>query len=406
MTLTSARPRDPFIGGFFDDAGLDFETRGVLGHAVYGAAEPGEVLAALAVVADGDHDAWAQAWRTLGGRVLADADAQLAAGHRVSACGSYLRAATYLGQATNALVGAGRDDELLSSFRDHRRAWEAYLASAPLVAEAVQIPYEGTTLPGYLVRPVGDVVARRTLVMTNGSDGSISDLVLSGGIAAHERGYTVLVYDGPGQQSMLFERKTTFRPDWEAVLTPVVDFALTRAEVDGSRIAHYAISQGGYWLPRALTAEHRAKAAIADPGVVDVSTSWTGHLPPPMMELLAAGKTDDFDSYMSAGMSPEVARLWAYRAAPYGQSGYAATVAAVQQYRLGDAAASITTPLLVTSPEGEQFWPGQSEQLVAAVSGATLVPFTQAEGANLHCQPMARALTDQRMLDWLDGVLG
>ena len=47
MTLTSARPRDPFIGGFFDDAGLDFETRGVLGHAVYGAAEPGEVLAAL-----------------------------------------------------------------------------------------------------------------------------------------------------------------------------------------------------------------------------------------------------------------------------------------------------------------------------------------------------------------------
>lgn len=406
MTQPAESSRNPFVGGFFADEGFDFETRGVLGHAVYGAAEPGEVLAALAVVADGDQAAWADAWRTLGGRVLADADAQLAAGHAVSACGSFLRAATYLGQATNALVGADRDTELLSAFRDHRRAWEAYLATSPFVSESVAIPYAGTTLPGYLIRPAGDVVARRTLVLTNGSDGCISDLWLSGGVAALERGYTVLVYDGPGQQSMLFERKTTFRPDWEAVLTPVIDFAVSRPEVDGDRIGLYAISQGGYWLPRALSTEHRAKAAIADPGVVDVSTSWTGHLPASMLDLLASGDTADFDALMKAGMPPESARVWAYRAAPYGQAGYAATLAAVQQYRLGDAAASISTPLLVTSPDGEQFWPGQSEQLVAAVAGATLLPFTKAEGANLHCQPLARALTDQRMLDWLDDQLG
>ena len=37
---------------------------------------------------------------------------------------------------------------------------------------------------------------------------------------------------------------------------------------------------------------------------------------------------------------------------------------AVREYRLDtDVAAGITTPLLITSPEDEQFWPGQSEQL-------------------------------------------
>ena len=29
-------------------------------------------------------------------------------------------------------------------------------------------------------------------------------------------------------------------------------------------------------------------------------------------------------------------------------------------------------------------------------------PFTQAEGASYHCQPLARELTEQRMFDWLD----
>ena len=33
----------------------------------------------------------------------------------------------------------------------------------------------------------------------------------------------MFAFDGPGQQSMLFERGVPFRYDWEAVLTPVID---------------------------------------------------------------------------------------------------------------------------------------------------------------------------------------
>jgi hypothetical protein len=33
---------------------------------------------------------------------------------------------------------------------------------------------------------------------------------------------------------------------------------------------------------------------------------------------------------------------------------------------------------------------------------STLVRFTEAEGADFHVQPLARALTEQRMFDWLD----
>lgn len=49
----------------------------------------------------------------------------------------------------------------------------------------------------------------------------------------------------------LWKQKLYFRPDWEKVITPVVDYALTRKEVDPQRIAIQGISQGGYWVPRA-----------------------------------------------------------------------------------------------------------------------------------------------------------
>lgn len=99
---------------------------------------------------------------------------------------------------------------------------------------------------------------------------------------------------GPGQGYALWRQGLSFRPDWEHVITPVVDFALSRAGVDPKRIAIQGISQGGYWVPRAVAFEKRIATAVADTGVVDVSTSWTATLPPPMMELLKAGRKDEF----------------------------------------------------------------------------------------------------------------
>jgi hypothetical protein len=65
---------------------------------------------------------------------------------------------------------------------------------------------------------------RPTLVMNLGSDEAITGLWSQGAEGALERGYNVVLYEGPGQQSMLFERGIPFRHDWEKVLTPVVDF--------------------------------------------------------------------------------------------------------------------------------------------------------------------------------------
>jgi pimeloyl-ACP methyl ester carboxylesterase len=229
-----------------------------------------------------------------------------------------------------------------------------------------------------------------------------------GAAAALRRGYNVLTFYGPGQGLALLEQNLYFRPDWEAVVTPVVDFALTLPEVDPARIALVGISQGGYWAPRAVAFEHRIAACVADPGVIDVSTSWLRALPPPMLELLKGGQKAEFDQYMAEGLKedPAAAAEIAFRMRPFGMSSYYDVYAAVQQYNLTDVVGQIRCPMLITSPEGEQFWPGQSEQLHNALtSPKQLVEFTAAEGADLHCEPKNPGLRAQRILDWLDATL-
>jgi dipeptidyl aminopeptidase/acylaminoacyl peptidase len=104
--------------------------------------------------------------------------------------------------------------------------------------------------------------------------------------AALERGYNCLAFDGPGQGGVLRQREVPFRPDWEAVVTPVLDFALKRPEVDPERIALMGRSFGGYLAPRAASAEHRLAALVADPGQFDLFEAAMSRVPQEMREAI------------------------------------------------------------------------------------------------------------------------
>ncbi|MGV9827712.1 alpha/beta hydrolase family protein [Gordonia sp. NPDC003429] len=390
------------IRPFSNNPDFDADIRGALGKGVGGAGDPGEILAAVAHVDKNDHEAWFDAWLALGDRVATTANSSATAGHTVSAAGAYLRASAYYANAVDA-ASALADDRLGATFDKQMSAWEQFIVQTPANVTEIAIPYEDRALRGWLFRPAGP--AALTLVIVNGSDGSLASLWGGSGAAALARGYNVVVFDGPGQQSELFQKGTSFRPDWEHVLTPVYDFISGIEGIDPARIAAYGISQGSYWVTRALAFEHRFAAAITDPGIVDVATSWTSHIPHNLLKLLDEGKTEKFDKEMAFGMkfSPTTNRTWQFRARPYGTPGYAETIATVRRYTVAEVAGQITTPLLILSPENEQFWPGQAEQLAALTSTvSTVVRFTAAEGADGHCQPLARTLTAQRMFDWLD----
>jgi hypothetical protein len=393
-------------GAFFSDSDFDFEARLALGAAATGTGDVGLVLATLEKIVEGDPESWFTAWTASADSLAQRGQHALATGDRRTGAWALLAAAAAYGKAL--VVADGLPDQSVAepTFRRHRRCWESVVESSDGAWVHADVPYQDRLLPGFLLRPDAAGLPRPTLVMTNGSDGALPGLLGYGAAEALARGWNAFLYDGPGQQTLLYAG-IPFRHDWEAVLTPVLDALVARDDVDASALLGYGVSQAGYWVTRAIAFERRLRAAVVDPGVVDISVAWTSNLPQPLLELLHAGNREAFNQAMATiDENPEVARRFRFRARPYGITDPFDLFTEVEKYQVRDVAGGISTPLLILDPADEQFFPGQAEELHGLLSQTSdVLRFTRDEGANFHCQPLGRQLSNLQMLDWLEAHL-
>ncbi|MCA9877100.1 MAG: alpha/beta hydrolase, partial [Thermomicrobiales bacterium] len=408
----AANPVVASVPHVFQHADMQFQFLIALGGVYERTADAGELFATAAQITDGDFDSWFDAFTAIAERMQGIAEASEAAGDLVSAREAWLRASTYYGQAYFFTYGTQQPDRIADVWGQAADAFERFALLLQPAAAPVQIPYEDTTLPGFVLLVDDSGEPRPWLIMNNGSDGLMADMWAQGAAAGLRRGYNVLLFDGPGQGAALWRQNLHFRPDWEQVITPVVDFLVARPDVDPEKIVIIGVSQAGYWVPRALAYEHRLAAAVANPGVVNVGASWAAHMPPGTVEeLLNTPEAErqqiaaEINQGVAEGMqeSTEFRFTVRMRMNPYGVSDFAALLVDIAGYTLTEAEMQqITTPLLIADPEGEQFWPGQSRQLYDGVAGPKeLLVFTAAEGADLHCQPKANGLANQRFFDGL-----
>jgi hypothetical protein len=264
---------------FPDNPHFWFETLRVIAADEYGGSLVGEALAVAARIKPDDYDSWYEAWNAMADRVAGEADDQLRRGHKVSARDGYLRASNYYRSSEFYLHGNPRDPRIARAYRGSADCYKACAGLFDPPIEPVEIPYEGTTLPGYFHRPDHPSSPRTTIIMHSGFDGSAEEMHFGGARAAVERGWNALAFDGPGQFGPLHREGLTFRSDWEKVVTPVVDFALKRAEVDPKRIALMGASLGGMLAPRAAAFEKRIAALIADDGLYDYAAAQLARIP-------------------------------------------------------------------------------------------------------------------------------
>ena len=394
---------------FMEHEQMDFETQILLGCCHYGAADAGEILATVERIPSGDFEQWYQEWLALAERMQGNCRAV----RRLRTFGEReegFSARRYLFFSIGCFIDGTKDPSRgVPAWKRHLTCWELFCSNLNPAAEKVSIPYEGISMPGYLFLPDQSGGPWATIIFNNGSDGPTSAMWTSGVAAALERGYAALVFDGPGQNAMLWLQHIPFRPDWEKVITPVVDFLLQRQDLDPKRIALSGISQGGYWVLRALAFEHRIAAGIVDPGVMDVSVTFFRELPPEMRDLLEAGAEKEFNAFMEEGLrqaGDAVRQNVEWRMKPYLTKSFFQMFKMVRQYNVRDVIRQIQCPLFIADPDDEQFWPGQSQEVYdALVCPKILVRFTAEEGANWHCEPKARALYDQRLFDWLASVM-
>src|ERR1017187_3147177 len=392
----------------FKDNSFAFEFVRNLGFVYYGGADLGEMMAAAGRIKEGDFESWFAEWDKLAHRILSRAKSSLAAGHLESARQQHLRASTYFRMAEFYLHGDPTDTRILT---ESKASQEAYAEAVRLTGptwEPVQIPYEGTTLPGYFYKVDDSGKPRPTLIFHGGFDSSLEELFYFGAAGAIRRGYNCLTFDGPGQGSPMREHKVLFRPDWEKGVTPVVDCALSREDVDGDNLSLMGMSLGGYFAACTVAFEHRFRAAIFFDGVYDFSDSLLATMPKEAVAALNAGELNKCEEITYERMEEDTNLRWYVTQGiwSFGAKGLLDFVKKTKQLTMDGIAKQIRCPCLVLEAEGDMFFVNQPQQIYEALqSPKQLFKFTSEDGAENHCQSGALAYFHEVVFDWLDVTL-
>lgn len=385
----------------FSDGYFDYNFAKFLGLATYSGAEIAECFETAARIKDGDVESWIEAWTATARRVEAYAENAIKGGHKVSAKEAWLRATTYYQAAF--FFTLDQDPRKAQLYEKHTGCFQSAgkLFDPPL--EVLSIPYEGKSLFGYFLRV--DDKPRPTVLIQMGADGSSEQIYFSGGgAAALRRGYNALIFEGPGQTgTFMRDRSITYRYDWEVPVRAVVDYALTRKEVDPQKIALIAYSLGGYFGPRAAAFEKRLAACICSGLVPSAMELGSGRF-----EALRAMKESSNTDYNHSQKYVLFEHMHKY-GFHNGTDDLDKLKTFWEKLTLYGLEDQITCPLLVVqaAAEGErqtQLAKDFFDKLPNPQNKFRLT--TEDDAAEMHCQKGNAMLLHAIEFDWLDDVLG
>ena len=217
--------------------------------------------------------AWCRLWMERAAVREREAREMEKAGRNMSAAEAHVRASL----AYHFAQFVYHEDLALKAEAQKRKV-AAYRRGAPYLdppAERVEIPWPGgNILPGTLRIPEA---AKRDggapcIVLVAGLDSTKEEFYTLEEVL-HSRRMATFAFDGPAQGE---NADIQMRPDFEAVVSVVMDFLTADARLDSSRIGALGVSLGGYYAPRSLALEPRLRAGVGVCGPYDMAEIWAG----------------------------------------------------------------------------------------------------------------------------------
>lgn len=370
---------------YFRNADLDYFLQYALACQTYQGSTYGECFQAASQVREDDLESWVQAWSAVAGGAETTARQAEASGHRLSASGAYLRAATY--HAVALVCVSPRETRFKPIYETFQSSFRKFAALQEVPLEAVSLPFDGKALPGYFWRAPG-AGKRPTLIMLG--DRFAEEMYVWGGApAAHRRGYNVLLIDLPGQGITPFDG-LSMTASAEKPVGAMVDYLLSRDDVDPSRIALFGMAASGYMAVRAAAFEKRISACIADAPVDDMERLMTAEAPSDVSANEAALRSVLFDFAAWQGGKARLSDLFD-----------------LFKSMKVDEVRAIACPMLCLVSAGEV-----AERIRQARTIYEALPnprsafrlFTAEEGADAHNQANNLSLLHETVFDWLDDI--
>ncbi|RVX67455.1 hypothetical protein B0A52_08808 [Exophiala mesophila] len=392
------------------DPSFHFELLRVIAGARGLGADVGEVLNVCEKIVPGDFESWYREFRDLGAWVESTIDEDR--DDKVSLRDAYWRASRYHFASAFFFQKESEDDRASTIFDRWRALFQKGTRHMEIPPEYLTLNADGFQIPVILFKCATDDKPRPVLIIGNGLDGSMEEMFHMNGIQALERGYHVVLYEGPGQPSVRRAQNIGFIHDWERVVTPIVDHLQSLSYVQSNQITLFGNSLGGYLAARAAAFEQRLAAVILVDGLYDLGDGLDDMYGSEILKIYQEGDQEGFNNAAIA-LTKKSTKLsflinqisWAFMLDPYQAH------QVCKKMSLRGIEDKIKCPVFIAGAENDIFdkidQPGAVKAALSHLGErATLKRFTAQEAADAHCHVGATAFSNQVILGWLETQLG
>ena len=396
-----------------NDTQFAFQLLVFIAQSEYYGASVGEVLTAAATIEYGNFESFYSSFYGMATRMKAVVDTIDAQRFPVSAREAYFRIATYFRAADFFLHGNLSDSRIYSLWDSQTEAFDKAISLLPVPGKRVTLQGNGFQIPVIFYSPPNSNgnESRPTILVGSGYDAAQEDTLHSVGFEILARGWNFVTYEGPGQPTVRRDQNLGFIPEWQEVVTPVVDYLSTRPDVDMDSLGLMGLSFGSSLAPRAAAYDHRFAAVFAIDGMYSVQAAFEADISPALISLFKSGNATAFDTVMNQirvdPTRPSSIRwlidqgLWAFHTASpfdwFSQLG---------AYSLDGILDKVACPVFVGNGQDDLNVLGQASIVADALGDlATLYQFNNSLGAGQHCQLGAEPYLAQASLDWFQGIL-
>ena len=407
ITYAALRRGDVGQGRFFADQSYHFQTLRVMNDVPSDGADTAEVLETIKHIRSGDAQGWFRAWSDTGERV-----ARLAAAttDRIAKGRALLRAHNYYRTAEFFLLPD--DAKRPVSAAKNIQSFYAGLDALGVVYERIEVPYgDGHHLEA-VYYPAAEGGPRRPLIVLGGGyDSTLEELYFVLVKDAHEHGYDVLTYDGPGQGSVLRDQGLKFTHEWEKPVKAVIDTFLAN-HPRPHKMVLVGMSLGGYLAARAAAFDERFDGVVTYDVWFDWGATGLRYVPSGAFWLRdhGFGTIVEMVARVKAALSPGFA--WASNNGMWtlGTKHPLDTITEMQKFTLVGVAQRITSDVLILAGTEDHFVPFDQvatfEKALIAARSVTTKIYDRASGGAEHCQLGAQTLWHADFFDWMSAKFG
>ncbi|KAJ5552052.1 hypothetical protein N7461_006750, partial [Penicillium sp. DV-2018c] len=243
-----------------NDSTMNFDLLTPLGESITGGGDVGPILGAAKAIKPGNMTSFSEVFYKLASDTKAQAEDPENAYDPLNVRDTWFSAASYFRKAEGYLHRNWSNPLIKSLWAEQLYAFSKGIAALPIPGKRIRIP---ATEGNFTVEAIWYSASESkhaklpTLIIGNGFDAAQEDSYHNFVAPALARGWNCITYEGPGQPTVRRNQDLGFIPDWEKVVTPVVDYVLSEKKnaVDETRLVLVGNSFGGYLAGRAAAFE-------------------------------------------------------------------------------------------------------------------------------------------------------